>query len=371
MSIARRSGRVFTLSSTAALVLSLGALADAQQYKQTNLVSDLPGAMFTDANLVNPWGLSRSSTSPWWVSDNGAGLATLYNGNTGAPQSLVVTIPFAAGGTQGVPTGTVFNGTNDFKLPNGNPARFLFVAEDGTISGWNGGTMAVLATPADPDAVYKGAAIASHRGANYLYVANFKKGRIDVFDATFARVRRHHEDHDSDEHSEFAFRDERLPRGFSPFNVQNIGGSLYVAFAKADPEGHDEVPGAGLGYVDVFSPGGRLLRRLEHGPWLNAPWGLALAPGDFGAFSHDLLVGQFGSGEIAVYSVSSGRFLGKVQDESGATLTIDGLWALSFGNGANAGPLNTLFFTAGIQDEGHGLFGTLTPVAPAPLGNGQ
>jgi len=355
----------------AALVLAVGVRAEAQQYKQTNLVSDLSGAMTMDTNLVNPWGLTRSSTSPWWVADNGTGLSTLYNGNTGAIVPLVVTIPPAAGGTSGVPTGTVFNGTSDFKLPNGNPARFLFVGEDGTISGWNGGAMAVLKST-DPDAVYKGAAIATRKGVNYLYVANFRKHRIDVFDTAFHRVR--WDDDDSGEESEShgrPFRDERVPRSFAPFNVQNIGGSLYVAFAKVDSEGHDEVQGAGLGFVDVFSPGGRLLRRFQHGPWLNAPWGLALAPNDFGAFSHNLLVGQFGSGEIAVYDVASGRFLGKLQNDMGGVLSIDGLWALGFGNGATAGPVNTLFFTAGIQDESHGLFGTLTPVAAAPFGSGQ
>lgn len=369
MNIRWRSA-VVTLASAAACTLSLSALAEAQQYTQTNLVSDLPGATTQDMNLVNPWGLTRGSTTPWWVSDNGAGLSTLYTG-TGSIVSLVVTIPPAAGGTMGVPTGAVFNGTTDFKLPNGNPARFLFVAEDGTISGWNGGPMAVLKST-DPDAVYKGAAIATRRGVNYLYVANFKERRIDVFDTNFHRV--HWADDGSDEHGEShegAFRDERLPKGFSPFNVQNIGGSLFVAFAKPEPNGPDEQHGPGLGYVDVFSPGGRLLKRLQHGPWLNAPWGLALAPNDFGAFSHNLLVGQFGSGEIAVYDVASGRFLGKMLNDMGGVLSIDGLWALAFGNGGSAGPVNTLFFTAGIQDESHGLFGTLMPVAPAQLGSGQ
>jgi uncharacterized protein (TIGR03118 family) len=371
MNFGRRSACASRLTLVAAFALSLSAMAEAQQYKQTNLVSDLPGAKSQDPNLVNPWGLSRSSGSPWWVSDNGAGVATLYDG-AGNINPLVVTIPPAAGGAMGVPTGTVFNGTSDFKLPNGNPARFLFVTEDGTISGWNGGTLAITKST-DPDAVYKGAAIATRDGVNYLYVANFKERRIDVFDTSFQRVRGGHgsERESSEESSRDSFRDERLPRGFSPFNVQNIGGNLYVAFAKADAEGKDEVQGPGLGYVDVFSPGGRLLRRLEHGPWLNAPWGMALAPGDFGAFSHNLLVGQFGSGEIAVYNVASGRLIGKMLDDKGAVLMIEGLWALSFGNGATAGPLNSLFFTAGIQDESHGLFGTLTPVAAAPFGNGQ
>jgi uncharacterized protein (TIGR03118 family) len=376
MKIAGRSACLSTLIWVTAVGLWLSPPAEAQQYKRTDLVSDLAGATFQDAHLVNPWGLSRSSGSPWWAADNGTGFSTLYDG-VGNAQPLVVTIPPAAGGTTGVPTGTVFNGTTDFKLPNGNPARFLFVAEDGTISGWNGGTQAVIVSTY-PDAVYKGAAIASRNGVSYLYVANFGQKRIDVFDSTFQRVRSGHGEHDSSRESldaqhgdsKDAFRDERLPRSFSPFNVQNIGGSLYVAFAKLGDDA-DEVPGAGLGYVDVFSPSGRLLRRLEHGPWLNAPWGLALAPGDFGAFSHNLLVGQFGSGEIAVYDVSSGRFVGKMQDAASAVLSIEGLWALSFGNGANAGPLNTLYFTAGIEDETHGLFGSLTPLSGAPLGNGQ
>jgi uncharacterized protein (TIGR03118 family) len=375
---------VSSLTLVTAVALWLSAPAEAQQYKKTDLVSDLAGAAVQDPNLVNPWGLSRSSTSPWWASDNGTGLSTLYDG-TGVAQALKVRIPSGAGDpTPGVPTGTVFNGrTTDFKLPNGNAARFLFVTEDGTISGWNGGAQAIVKST-DPDAVYKGAAIATRDGAHYLYVANFSGRRIDVFDTTFQRVQSgrgghgssgedsedRHDGHDGhDDHD--AFKDDQLPKGFSPFNVQNIGGSLYVAFAKVEPGGTDEVQGAGLGYVDVFSPSGKLLRRLEHGPWLNAPWGLALAPGDFGAFSHNLLVGQFGSGEIAVYDVSSGRFVGTMQDPTGAALSIEGLWALSFGNGATAGPLNTLYFTAGIQDESHGLFGSLTPVSAAPLGNGQ
>jgi uncharacterized protein (TIGR03118 family) len=271
MYFGRRRACASRLTLVAAFVLSVCATAGAQQYKQTNLVSDLPGADHQDANLVNPWGLTRGSLTPWWVSDNGAGVSTLYDG-TGNPAALVVTIPPAAGGTMGVPTGAVFNGTTDFKLPNGNPAKFLFVAEDGTISGWNGGTMAVL-KGTDKDAVYKGAAIATRGGANYLYVANFSEGRIDVFDTNFERVRSGHrfDRESSKELSRESFRDERVPRGFAPFNVQNIGGDLYVAFAKTDSAGHDEVQGAGLGYVDVFSPGGTLLRRFEHGAWLNAP----------------------------------------------------------------------------------------------------
>jgi uncharacterized protein (TIGR03118 family) len=187
MKIARRSVCLSTLMWVAVVALWWSAPAEAQQYKRTDLTSDLPGAAFPDANLVNPWGLSRSSGSPWWASDNGTGLSTLYDG-TGKPQPLVVTIPPATGGTTGVPTGTVFNGTTDFKLPNGNPARFLFVAQDGTISGWNGGTQATVVYT-DPHAVYMGAAIAIRDGKSYLYVANFGQKRIDVFDGTFHKVR--------------------------------------------------------------------------------------------------------------------------------------------------------------------------------------
>ncbi len=358
----------------------LGTRAEAQHYTQTNLVSDQLGlATSTDPNLVNPWGLSRSSTSFWWSANNGTGTSTLYNG-TGVAQSLVVTIPPASGSDPGVPTGTVFNGTTTFELAPGKPARFLFVTEDGTVSGWNptaDQTHAVIKVTT-PNAVYKGAAIASRDGAWFLYVTNFAKRRIEVFDSSFHQVflgggdHSLSDHHDGDHHDGDRFQDDRIPRSFSPFNVQNIGGDLYVTFAKRDPATNDDVAGPGFGYVDVFSPGGRLLRRLEHGPWLNAPWGLSLAPGDFGAFSHNLLVGQFGSGEIAAYDVATGAFLGEVRDTSDHVLAIEGLWALGFGNGGNGGPLNTLFFTAGIGDEGHGLFGTLTAVpAEQLLGNGQ
>jgi uncharacterized protein (TIGR03118 family) len=153
-----------------------------------------------------------------------------------------------------------------------------------------------------------------------------------------------------------------VPHGFAPFNVQNIGGDIYVTFAKQDSAKHDEVDGPGLGYVEVFSPWGQLLRRLQHGSWLNGPWGLAMAPGDFGVYSHDLLVGQFGSGNIAVYDPVTGMFKGLLMDSSNNPIMIDGLWGLSFAGGGTSGPATTLYFTAGSDSEAHGLFGTLTPV---------
>ena len=260
-------------------LFSLATIVSAQQhYTQTNLVSNIPGmATVTDPNLVNPWGMSRSSGSPWWISDNGPGLTTLYNG-VGAPQALVVTIPGADGGG-GTPTGQVFNGTSDFQLTTGNPARFIFATEDGTISGWNPAvnpTVAQIEVNTHGSSVFKGIALATsmtHSGAmaNFLYLADFRKGRVAVYDTKFHRVGM----------GDDAFEDEEIPRGYAPFNVQNIGGDIYVAFAKQG-SGVDEVDGPGLGYVDVFSTSGRLLHRLQHGNWLNAPWGMTQAPSDFG-----------------------------------------------------------------------------------------
>jgi uncharacterized protein (TIGR03118 family) len=342
-------------------MLSAGA-AFGQKYQQHNLVSDIPGAAdHTDPNLVNPWGLARSSTSPWWISDNGKGVSTLYDG-TGSPIPLVVTIPSGNNHGTGVPTGAVFNGSMSFELTKGNPAVFIFVTEDGTVSGWNpkvNPTNAVIKVNI-PHSVFKGATIAAIEDALYLYVADFHSGGILVFDTNFVRVPMNGD----------SFKDPHIPHGFAPFNVQNIGGNLYVAYAKQDEDAHDDVPGPGLGFVDVFTPQGKLIQRLEHGNWLNAPWGLALAPYDFGTFSHAILVGQFGSGEIAAYDYITGAFLGELKDQDGKTISIDGLWALSFGNSAMAGPYNLLFFTAGIMEESHGLFGTLKPLV-LTQGNGQ
>jgi uncharacterized protein (TIGR03118 family) len=355
----------------ATFVLTLGALplcSSAQQYLQTNLVADQSGAApATDPNLVNPWGLSRSSTSPWWVSDNGTGLATLYDG-TGAAKSLVVTVPTGdpTVSSTGTPTGTLYNGGTGFVLPDAKPASFLFVTEDGTISGWNSGASAVITVNTKSASVFKGAAFANlpipfGSQSTYLYVADFRKGHIAVYDSAFHHVPIFDE----------LFRDEFLPRGYAPFNIQNIGGELYVTFAKQDAQKHDEVDGAGLGFVDVFSPFGFLLRRMEHGRWLNGPWALAMAPGDFGIYSHDLLVGQFGSGQIAVYDPVTGAFKDLLRNSSNNPISIDGLWGLSFGSGAtNSGSATTLYFSAGSDDEAHGLFGTITPIQNT-LGNSQ
>jgi uncharacterized protein (TIGR03118 family) len=332
-----------------------------QHYKQTNLVSDQAGvAPVMDPNLVNPWGLSRSSTSPWWVSDNGMGVATLYSG-AGAIVPLVVTIPPSdPASPPGTPTGTIFNGGTGFEIQKGFPAAFIFVTEDGTISGWNSNvdqTRAVIKVNEKQRSVFKGVTMATVNvpflgRQSFLYVADFLRGRVQIYDSKFHHV----------PGMEELFNDDELPPGFAPFNVQNIGGNIYVSFAMQDSDKHDDVAGAGLGYVDVFSPLGKRLLRLQHGPWFNAPWGMVMASSDFGSHSHEILVGQFGSGEILAFNAVTGRFKGRLRDASDKPITIDGLWGLGFGNDANAGPATTLFFSAGTDHEQHGLFGTITAV---------
>ena len=355
------------------------ALAFGQHYIQTNLVSNTDAAPVHDANLRNAWGLTHGPATPWWIADNFNGLSTVYNTSTTPTtvlSNIVVTVPDAAG-NPGHPTGIMFNGSStDFLLAPGKQAIFIWVTEDGTIDGWNPGVNATKAVVVFPppnktnDAVYKGATIAEVGGKKYLLVANFKSGQIDVFDSAFHPV-------DAPKH---AFRDQKIRKGFAPFNVQGIGPNVVVTYAKQDDKGEDDVPGAGLGFVDVFRADGELLLRLEHGDWFNAPWGVALAPGDFGEFSHALLVGNFGDGTIAAFNPVSGDFIGNMLTPSGSKVAILGLWALSFGNGninsatppgpLPSGPGNVLFFTAGPNEEMDGLFGKLTPI-PAELNEGD
>jgi uncharacterized protein (TIGR03118 family) len=373
-----------TLSIAAILACSTPGMA--QAYQQTNLVSDIQGLAPTpDGHLLNPWGLTASSTSPWWVSDNNGGVSTLYNGNTGAIMPLVVNIPplDANRNGTGTPTGVVFTGASGFMFPlNGTKVSsvFTFVTEDGTIVAWG-----PAANPADAPhdafivvdnstnraagvgAVYKGAAIAQMdpAGPFFLYVANIRAARIEVYDTNFGPV------HLGGEDGHEAFRDEEIPEGFAPFNVQEVNGNLYVTYAKQNAAKHDDFDFPGFGFVDKFSPQGKLLQRLEHGPWLNAPWGVALAPANFGFFSNHLLIGNAGSGQIAVYD-ADGHFDGLFRDANGHAIQNDRLWALRFGNGHSAGPTNWLFFTAGISDEVHGLFGFFTPAdnsAPEATGD--
>lgn len=342
------------------LSASSAALAtETSYYCQANLVSDLPNvATFQDPSLVNPWGISVSSTGPFWVSDNGTGLSTLYDG-IGTKQSLVVTIPPAGAGK---PTGQVFNATADFVVTENNlssKAVFLFVSLDGSLSGWSPNvnqTNAIRVVEPRSGVVYTGLAIGNSNGANYLYAADFAGHKIDVFDKTFAEVT-----------LAGSFLDPDLPSDYAPFNIQTLAGNLYVAYAKVDPATGEEEAGPGKGFIDVFDTQGNLLKRLVSRIGLNAPWGLAAAPADFGQFSNTLLVGNFGNGLIHAYDTQTGAFLGPLRSNPYKRVQNDGLWALNFGNGATAGPTNTLFFTAGIEDEAHGLFGSLQSSAtPCP-----
>ena len=384
MKTAHKFWMPFLFAAVAALVLPASAFA--QHYTQTNLVSNVPGrAPVTDPHLQNPWGLVASPTSPWWIANNAGGTSTLYSSAT-TPTTvvpLVVAIPNAPSQpTPGSPTGVMFNGSpTDFLLAPGKQSVFLFVTEDGTVQGWSPGvnpTVAVIKvdnsqnpTPAD-GAVYKGATIAEIDGQKFILASNFRSGRVDMFDSNFRPVRIAEKGSEDDRNTEEAFTDDRIPEGFAPFNVQGIGPNIYVTYAKQDAVKHDPVGGTGLGFVDVFTPKGKLVQRLQHGPWFNAPWGIVWSTPNFGEFSNTILVGNFrGGGTIAAFNPVTGRFIGNMLNPDGTTLSIDGLWALRFGSGipkSNSAPGSSLFFTAGPDGEVNGLFGTLTP-APNELGD--
>jgi uncharacterized protein (TIGR03118 family) len=390
---------VLRFAGSTALTLIMGAGCFAQHYTQTNLVSNASGiAPVTDPQLINPWGISRGSGSPWWISDNATGFSTLYNG-AGAKQTLIVTIPPADPNNKktptGTPTGTIFDGSQtDFLLAPGKPATFLFSTIDGTIAGWNA-TVAIAQGEAPPSthavtvarttdgSSYTGLTSAFIDGRRYLYAANFTKGRVDVYDNAFQpvnlskrQVDQNSSDHGNGNSAENSFVDEKLPKSYMPFNVQAIGNDIVVTYALHEEGSPFETDGPGLGFVDIYSSTGDLLVRLEHGDWLNAPWGVALAPLDFGRFSHDLLIGQFAgggdtesSGFIAAYDLATGKFDGLLQDASGKPLAINGVRALSPGNvspnnnDAAAAPATEVYFTAGPNHGSGGLLGYLTAVS--------
>lgn len=322
-------------------------------YRQANLVSDIPGlAAHRDPNLVNPWGISSSGGSPFWVSNAGSGNSTLYN-TSGTPLPLVVTIPHPSGGP-GVPTGQVFNGTGAF-----NNDIFLFASARGTIAGWRGalGTTAeTLVDNSASGASYLGLALGMIGTNSYLYAADFAHGSIAVVPGTGAPA------------LSGTFSDPSLPAGYSPFNIQNVGNSLYVAYAKLGAGG-DEEKGAGLGFVNKFDLNGNLLGRFASNGPLNAPWAVTQAPATFGQFGGDILVGNFGDGTINAFDPTTGDLVGTLKDSQGNPLVNEGLWGLRFGNGGAGGKTNTLYFAAGIADEQHGLFGSITPV-PEPATTG-
>jgi uncharacterized protein (TIGR03118 family) len=387
---------------------------------QTDLVSDLPGvAQNTDSHLVNPWGISESTGSPFWISDNNAGVSTLYN-SAGVPQPtakpLIVSIPIPGDptGSDGTPTGTVFNNSGGgFSVSNGvksAPAIFLFATEDGTIVGWNpgvnpvgsdtakAGTFATIAidnsgnnfTEPDPlkqtGAVYKGLTIASGtktttnpnglilvndpNSGSLLYATNFRSGQVDVFDKAFNQLQRSTTSTTStaDPLAMNSFIDPNLPKGYAPFNIQQLGNKIYVTYAKQDAAKHDDDAGPHRGFVDVYNLDGTGLQRVASGGALDSPWGLAIAPSTFGTIGGALLVGNFGNGHINAYSIASNNFgasLGQLTDPDGEPIAIDGLWALQVGNGTtNGGSSSAVYFTAGLFHETHGLFGSLTFAPP-------
>jgi uncharacterized protein (TIGR03118 family) len=377
MKLPRSIGVALALVGTVAAVVFSGlarsAVADGggiatRSYVQTNLVSDIPGlAAHTDPNLKNPWGTSVGPGSPIWVSDNHAGVTTLYDGS-GNPQPRVVAIPAppsAANGAVGAPTGQAFNtfdpSSPDFVISkNGvsGPAFFLFATEDGTLAGWNpnvDNAHAVIAVDnstetdaaGDVGANYKGLALVSTPSGKFIYATSFRFGRVDVFDNHFTLVN--------------SFTDPTIPAGFAPFGIHNIGGKLYVTFAKQGPGKDDDDARPGNGFVDVFSPSGDLLQRLVSRGRLDSPWAVTLAPPTFGAVGGDILIGNFGNGRINAYDPVTGEFQSELSGPGGGPIAIDGLWGLRFAPATpGAGP-NTLFFTAGLNHEADGLFGTLVP----------
>ncbi len=332
--------KIGLLSLAAAMFTATSALADT--YSWTNFQSDIAGvAQHTDSNLVNPWGMAASTNGVIWVSNNGTGTSTLYN-QDGTAAPLVVQIPHSASNTDGAnPTGQVFNNTGFFQVrKNGTSASalFIFVSEDGSISGWNptlDETHAIGAVDnGSRGAVYKGATLGVSNGNNYLFVTNFHTGKVETYDQNFTRV------------NPDGFVDPSRVSGYAPFGIRNFNGEIFVTYAKQDADRHDDVACAGCGFVNVFDTSGNFLRRLTERGNLNAPWGLT-------EFNSELWVGNFGDGKINVYDPTTGAFIETLMRADGTPLQFDGLWDLL--------PLGTgVYFTAGIADEGHGLFGLIT-----------
>ena len=338
-------------------------------YLVHNLVSDLPDtADFQDPNLVNPWGLATTATSPFWIGNNGTGTSTLY-GTTGIAVALVVTIPTTSSPTGGAVSGTIANTTTSFSIADGKPASFIFCTEDGTVSGWNGtvspaGVATISVDNTKANSVFKGCVIGGTAAAPILYVTDFHNGVVDMFDGNFKPIV-----------AATAFIDPSIPAGYAPFGIANFNGKIYVTYAKQDSAKHDDVSGAGNGYVDVFDGSGNLVTQLISKGLLNSPWGMQIAPATFGQFSGALLVANFGDGTINAFDPAKGTPLGTLNDSTHHTLSIPGLWGLLFGNGGKGGDTSTLYFTAGFPGpygegaESHGIFGSIqAPPSFTPAG---
>lgn len=343
-----------TIASACAIALAAaGYLSAANSYLVHNLVADQPGvADHTDPNLVNPWGNAFSATSPFWIGNNSTGTSTLYDG-TGTASAIIVAIPAAGGATTPGPvTGVIQNSvTTAFQIATGKQSQFAFCSEDGVISGWNSTVDAshakVLLDNSKTKAVYKGCVAATPTGGTpQMYLANFNSGKVEVYDQTMAPVTA-------------SFTDPKVPAGFAPFDIAVLGGKIYVAYAKQDAQKHDDVPGAGNGYVSVFDLAGNLLQSLIAGGNLNSPWGMAIAPATFGDFQGTLLVGNFGDGKINGYNLTTGQAFGPLNDTKGNPIVIPGLWSIEVGNNGKGVDPTAIYFTAGTAGENHGLFGSI------------
>jgi uncharacterized protein (TIGR03118 family) len=325
-----------------------------QGYKQTNLVANTSGvASHTDSQLSNPWGISFLPGQPFWIANNNGGTSTLYDAE-GNKQTLVVGIPSAAVSpcSPGCPTGNVANSSTDF-----NGAAFLFDTEDGILADWTGAANALVAFDNSANgAVYKGLAMVNNSGGNFLLLANFRSGKIDVLDRNFQLTS-----------LSGSFTDPNLPAGFAPHGVHNINGQIYVAYAMQDSAKHDPTPGAGSGVVNIFDSNGNFVQRFASNGTLNAPWGVVETPASFGQFSNDIFVGNFGDGKINVFD-STGKFLGQLTDSGNNVIINAGLWDMVFGAGGT-GDTNTLYFTAGGANQTSGLFATLVPASTATTGD--
>ena len=330
--------RLVMLAAGCALMLMASGAAVAQSYSATNLVSNLSGkATYTDPLLANPWGLVYAPGGPFWVSDEASGWSTLYTG-TGAPQSLQVVVPPASGGWSGEPTGIVYNGSTEFAIDTWTSV-FLFGTLDGTIQGWSGfDPSTTLIAVTAPGASYTGLAITNYSSGNSLYAADAANNKVDVYDGNFNLVN--------------SFTDPAIPAGFAPFGIQDIGGQVYVTYAATN--------GGPFGYVDIFSEAGTFVKRLISGKPLNQPWGLALAPKDWGKLSNTLLVtNNVTAGEINGFDLKTGKLVEAVKDSEGKIIKINGIWGIEFGGGTTAnGSTNQLFFTAGPNDT-NGYFGVI------------
>jgi uncharacterized protein (TIGR03118 family) len=369
--------------STASSNASQPASQTASGFDDTALVSDKTGVVATtttiDANLSNPWGVAIAPGLPFWIADNNSNLSSLYSG-TGAIETDSITgnnevgiaIPASAAGVPANPTGQVYNGGGGFLIPTSagqESALFIFDGEGGTIAAWANGSGATAVTAYDDGvanganhAVYKGLALGTVNGANFLYATDLHNNKVDVFDTNFTKPAA----------MQGKFVDPTIPSGFVPFGIVALNDQLYVSYTKQDAAKHDETTGAGLGYVDVFDFSGNFVSRFASAGALNAPWGMAVAPAGFGSLAGDVLIGNFGDGKINIFAPNGTELAtskGPLTVTNGGTITIPGLWSLVFGNGDSDKPVTTLFYTAGFADQTDGVFGSIATATATPSPN--